>query len=404
MNPDTWKSAFARVRARTEALAAPLSPEDQLLQAHPECSPTKWHRAHTTWFFETFILVKAGIAPVDERWSFLFNSYYEGIGPRHARTRRGLLSRPSHDEIAAYRRTVDGRMMEHLDRVTPAGWPALAPLLALGLAHEEQHQELLLTDILAALYENPLRPAYLREGIIEDGPPAVAPTPSPIPAGSTPFLSFEGGMVEIGATGEGFCFDNEAPRHQRLLHPFALSDRLVNWGQVQAFCRDGGYRTASLWLSDGWDCVITSGCERPRPVVERDGTWEVFGVRGLRPCDPDAPATGLSYYEADAIARWLGARLPDEAEWEHAAGSGQPLLQLFDHAWQWTRSDYAPYPGFAPAAGAVGEYNGKFMVNQRVLRGSSAFTPPGHARLTYRNFWHPPTRFQMTGLRLARDL
>ncbi len=416
MNADpttTLRDRFVRVRARTEALAAPLSPEDQQLQSQPSSSPTKWHRAHTTWFFETFVLAPRGVAPVDPAFAYLFNSYYEAVGPRHARPQRGLLSRPSCTEIAAYRRAVDARVLAVIDRGED---PALAAILALGLAHEEQHQELLLTDALHALAQHPFAPRY------REAAPALASAP---PAALT-FTPFAGGLVTIGHAGEGFAFDNEGPAHRAWLEPFALADRLVTVAEARAFAAEGGYRTASLWLAEGWDRVRAHGRTAPAYVDDRDGAWRVFGLDGPREPDPAEPAVFLDLYEADAIARWLGARLPTEAEWEHAArgawsagnvlaesvaasalrplpSPGGALAQLHGDAWEWTRSSYAPYPGYVAAAGALGEYNGKFMVNQVVLRGGSCFTPPDHARTTYRNFWPADTCFQVTGVRLARS-
>jgi len=398
---------FAMVRRRTEAIAAPLSPEDQQLQSMPSCSPTKWHRAHTTWFFETFLLAPRGVPPVDPRWGYLFNSYYEAVGPRHARPRRGMLSRPSCAEIAAYRATVDGRVIELL-----AGpiTDELAAIVELGINHEEQHQELILTDVLHALAENALRPAYR-------GP---APAPDPAPPPPLTFTGHDGGLVEIGAPDAGFAFDNERPRHKRWLDPFELADRCVSVAEVRDFVRDGGYRTASLWLSEGWDQAQAQGWTTP---AYWDDDGNLFGLDGVRTPSPAEPAAFLSYYEADAIARWMDARLPTEAEWELAA-RGRPVSgpyvddrdpmtsalrprggqrgDWYGDVWQWTASSYEAYPGFAPAAGALGEYNGKFMVNQRVLRGGSCFTPVGHVRPSYRNFWHADTRFQVTGLRVAR--
>jgi ergothioneine biosynthesis protein EgtB len=392
MAPDELTRRFVAVRGRTEALAAPLSPEDQQLQSMPSCSPTKWHRAHTTWFFETFLLAPHGVPTVDAWARYLFNSYYEAIGPRHPRPQRGLLSRPSCAEIAAYRATVDGRIVELLSGGIDE---RTREIVELGLAHEEQHQELILTDALHALGENPIGPAY--RGAVVD---------SPAPRELT-WRRFDGGLVEIGASDDGFAFDNERPRHKLWLEPFELADRCVTVGEVRAFQADGGYGRTSLWLSDGWDAVQQHGWTAPA-YWQEDGT--VFGLDGVRPLDDAEPAAFLSYYEADAIARWMGARLPTEAEWERAA---PPRLgtQIDDprtaalrpgDVWEWTASSYEAYPGYAPAAGALGEYNGKFMVNQRVLRGGSCFTPVGHLRTTYRNFWPPDTRFQMTGLRIAR--
>lgn len=405
---------FVSVRGATERLAAPLSAEDQGLQSMPSCSPTKWHRAHTTWFFEKFLLEPAGEAPHHPGWGVLFNSYYVSVGDRHPRPRRGLLSRPSADEISGYRRAVDERVVRRLQQADAPAIEALRPVVELGLAHEEQHQELLLTDILHALHQNPLRPAYRAAG-------RAPARPVGGPPGPPRFTSFEGGLQVVGApAGGGFCFDNEGPRHRVFLEPFALADRLVTVGEGRAFCREGGYETPSLWLSEGYDWARAGGLRAPL-YLDPDGAG-VFGFDGPREADDDEPLTHVSYYEADAIARFLGARLPTEAEWEVAAASapgggnfleddflralphrGGPLAQLFGDAWEWTSSSYSPYPGYRPAAGALGEYNGKFMVNQQVLRGGSCLTPRRHIRPSYRNFWHPDTRFQMTGIRLARS-
>ncbi len=417
MSPEALIERFLSTRRRTEALAAPLSVEDQQLQSMPSCSPTKWHRAHTTWFWETFLLGPRGIAPVDPRWGALFNSYYQALGPSHARPRRGMLSRPSADEVAAYRATVDGRVVELLG----GGDPALTPIVELGIAHEEQHQELILTDALHALFQSPLQPAY-RTGCKA---PQVQGTTGALHPQT--FSRFDGGVVELGARGdERFVFDNEGPRHRVWLEPFELADRPVTVGEVAAFAADRGYATASLWLSDGWERVQTLGLRAPAYVSGEPDSWRVFGLDGERTPSPAEPAAFLDFYEADAIARWLGGRLPTEAEWEHAAAArpvagnfvdGDParaalrplpaaagsLAQLYGDVWEWTRSSYEPYPGYAPPAGAIGEYNGKFMVNQRVLRGGSCFTPAGHVRSTYRNFWYPDTRFQVTGVRVARS-
>ncbi len=371
-------------RARSLALAAPLSDEDAQLQSMPDASPAKWHLAHTTWFFETLVLAPhlAGYRVFNEAWARLFNSYYESLGPRHARPQRGLLSRPSLAEVKAYRAHVDAALADLLPQA-----PAEARvLIELGCHHEQQHQELLLTDILHAFSCNPLLPAY----------DASAPSPAQAPAQA--WLSHPGGIVEIGHAGDGFAFDNEGPCHPVLLAPFEIANRLVTCGEYADFIASGGYREPLLWLSDGWATVQAQGWQRPAYWME-DG--RVFGLHGAQPMDPVAPVTQLSFYEACAFAEWAGARLPTEFEWE-AACCLPGFANAADQAWQWTRSSYAPYPGFKPAAGAVGEYNGKFMVGQQVLRGGSLATPPGHARPSYRNFFPPAARWQFSGVRLAR--
>ncbi len=413
---DALTARFVEARRGTEALAAPLSPEDQSLQSQPDSSPTKWHRAHTTWFFETFALAPRGVAPFDPRYGFLFNSYYEAVGPRHARPRRGLLSRPSCEEVTEYRRAVDGRVVEMLASASEADLAALAPIITLGVAHEEQHQELILTDILHALSLNPLKPAYRPCSLVRDEGGAAHPAVS--------WRRFEGGLVEVGAAeGDGFAFDNERPRHRAWIDPFELASRAVTVGEALAFMADGGYETPSLWMSAGWDWARANEVTAPGHARVEGGALVVFGVDGERQADAGEPVCFVSWYEADAMARYFGARLPTEEEWEHAA-AGEPLAgnfresgalrprrttstsgvsQLFGDVWEWTRSSYEPFPGYAPAGGALGEYNGKFMVNQRVLRGGSCFSNAAHLRATYRNFWHPDTRFQASGLRLARD-
>lgn len=380
---------YRAVRERTEALAAPLSPEDQVVQSMPDASPAKWHRAHVTWFFETFVLLphQPGYRRFREEFGYLFNSYYEAAGPRHARPRRGMLTRPSAGEVGAYRAHVDAAMAALL-RDPP---PEVLPLIELGLQHEEQHQELLLTDILHALAQNPLQPACdpdWREPDSATGPAA--------------FLEGPEGLVEIGHAGEGFAFDNESPRHRVYLAPYRIADRLVTNGEWLAFMADGGYRSPTLWMSDGWAACQAEGWEAPLYWRKEEGAWLQFTLAGLRPLDPAVPVRHISWYEAEAFARWAGRRLPTEAEWEAAAGL-PGFRDAEGVAWQWTGSAYRPYPGFRPWEGAVGEYNGKFMVGQMVLRGGSLATPPGHARRSYRNFFHPDKRWQFAGLRLAED-
>ena len=417
---------FSETRAATERLAAPLSPEDQQLQSMPSASPTKWHRAHTTWFFEKALLEPAGIEPVDPRYGFLFNSYYESFGPRQARPERGLLSRPTAAEVSAYRSEVDARVVRWLQARDEVELERVRPLIELGIAHEEQHQELILTDILHAFSRNALQPAYRAPDARNSGElraPTRANTPSAAPV--MRFIEHPGGLYEIGGDPKcRFAFDCELPRHKRWLEPFEIGEGLVTVAALEAFIRDGGYRTPSLWLSEGYDFVRANAIEAPLYTSVRDGVLQVFGLRGPRVPSPDEPAAHLSCYEADALARYLGGRLPSEAEWELAArdvaiigsfvesGALHPvparardgMQQVYGEVWQWTSSSYEPYPGYQPMAGAIGEYNGKFMVNQRVLRGGSCLTPARHLRASYRNFWHPDTRFQMTGVRLARDV
>jgi ergothioneine biosynthesis protein EgtB len=409
-------SLFRETRARTESLAARLSPEDQQVQSMPDASPTKWHRAHTTWFFESFVLAPENVAPVKDEYALLFNSYYEAKGPRHPRSARGVLSRPSAAEVAEYRRVVDQRVEDLLRGADSSLLVRIAPLLELGIAHEEQHQELLLTDILDAFFKNPLRPTY----------GAVAPAAEHGKLVELRFVDFDGGFVEIGALEGTFAFDNERPRHKQWLGPFALSDRLVTMRELAAFIREGGYVTPSLWLSEGYDFVRANRIATPMYVSLDDGELRVFSLGGSRPAYDAEPVTHVSYYEADAIARFLGARLPTESEWELAAAqtamegnfaeSGSlcalpadastpcAVKQLFGDAWEWTVSSYSPYPGYKMPFAALGEYNAKFMVSQQVLRGGSALTPARHIRPTSRNFWQPATRFQMSGIRLARDV
>jgi ergothioneine biosynthesis protein EgtB len=391
--------SFRAVRSLSEALAAPLSDADATLQSMPDTSPAKWHLAHSSWFFETFILRDhlPGYRLYDKRWPFLFNSYYEAEGPRHPRAARGMLARPALSEILAYRSHVDDAMAALLARQELAG------LITLGLAHEQQHQELLLTDIKHALWSNPLGPAYV--------PAATAPLDQ-----GTGWIGYPGGVALIGHEDDGFAFDNEGPQHRVLLEPFALAGRLVSNGEWEAFIVDGGYRNASLWLSDGWAWVQQERIAAP--LYWRED--ETFTHAGWQRRDPAAPVTHISYFEADAFATWSGARLPTEFEWEVLA-QGEDLMAgnqldeagailprgsqgLFGDCWQWTRSAYLPYPRYRPAGGAVGEYNGKFMSGQFVLRGASCATPRGHSRASYRNFFYPHQRWQFTGLRLAKDI
>ncbi|WP_375391407.1 ergothioneine biosynthesis protein EgtB [uncultured Sphingomonas sp.] len=409
---DPLAARFAAVRALSLALATPLSDADATAQSMPDASPAKWHLAHTSWFFETFVLRDhvPGYRLHDVRWPFLFNSYYEAEGGRHARDRRGMVTRPTLDEVRAYR--------AHVDAALAAALPGLGPdaqaLVELGCQHEQQHQELLVTDILHLFGENPLEPALW--------PPAPkVPVAMPGPIG---WIEHGGGVVEIGHTGPGFSFDCEGPRHRALLVPHALADRTVTNAEWTAFIADGGYRNPGWWLADGWAWVKAQAIAAPSYWAQRDGGWTRFGLDGRRPIDPAAPVTHVSFYEADAYAAWAGARLPTEAEWEAAAAGADPAggNQLdaagpveprpmgfpgggfYGDVWEWTGSAYRPYPGFRTAEGAVGEYNGKFMSGQFVLRGGSCATPRGHLRASYRNFFYPHQRWQFTGVRLARDL
>ena len=403
---DSLGARFAAVRALTLDLAAPLSDAEATIQPMPDASPAKWHLAHTTWFFETFLLrdYVPGYRPHDARFAYLFNSYYEGEGGRHPRAERGMIARPSLDEVRAYRAAVDAALREAIDDLP-------ADLVALGLQHEQQHQELMLMDLTATFFANPLRPALW---------PATKGSPSALPP---PVRWIEGtqGPVEIGHDGPGFAFDCEGPRHTIWLRRHALADRLVTNADWLGFVEDGGYRNPLLWLADGWAWVGENAVTAPLYWVAGDGGWSRFALDGLRPLDLAEPVCHISYYEAEAYARWAGARLPTEGEWESAAAGTDPSSGnqldaagavrpdpaqsgLSGNVWQWTGSAYLPYPGFAAAPGAVGEYNGKFMCSQMVLRGGCCATPRGHARASYRNFYYPHQRWMFSGLRLARDL
>jgi len=417
----TALAAFAETRTTSTQLAAPLSPEDMLAQSMPDVSPTKWHLAHTSWFFDTFLLrdFDPDYRPFDDRFHYLFNSYYEAEGPRQPRPHRGLITRPSVAEILAYRAHVDAAVTRLADRCGEGDWPRIAAIMELGCQHEQQHQELMLTDIKHVLFQNPFAPAYAK------------PYPKEVRAAAPlGFHNYAGGRLCIGHGGDSFAFDNEGPRHERLLEPYRLGTRLITNAEYYEFVADGGYETPALWLSDGWAKVQEEGWRSPLywHHDEADG-WQMFTLRGRQPINWHEPVSNLSFFEADAFASWAGARLPLEAELEHAVqvqdspgpvndlSSGKlhptrapdptdacPVTQLAGDVWEWTRSAYEPYPRFKPLGGAIGEYNGKFMCNQFVLRGGSFATPAGHWRPTYRNFFPPDARWQFSGLRLAKDL
>jgi len=410
---------FESVRRDSESLAARLTAEDQAIQSMPDVSPTKWHLAHTTWFFETFILARLDPAYriFDPAFAYLFNSYYEAVGPRHPRPQRGLLSRPTVDVVGAYRDHVTAAMSRFIAQAGAEAWGEAAPLVELGLHHEQQHQELMLMDIKHVFSVNPLEPAY-------QAPQPIAAAAAAVP----PRVEFAGGLVEIGHDGPAFAFDNETPRHKVWLEPFALAARPVSCGEYREFIADGGYDRAEFWLSDGWATVQEQAWRAPLYWRCDDGEWSLFTLSGRRRLQPDEPVCHVSFYEADAFAKWTGKRLPTEAEWEAAAvglpvagnfadrnlyhpapdagppSNGLGLRQMFGDVWEWTASPYSAYPRFRAAAGAVGEYNGKFMCNQLVLRGGAAVTPAGHVRPTYRNFFPPAARWAFGGLRLAEDL
>lgn len=407
--PENTVARFVQVRQQTLALCAPLSAEDMQVQSMPDASPGKWHLAHTTWFFEHFILGRdPHYQPLDPAWLYLFNSYYQSVGPMHARPQRGLVTRPSLEQVLEYRRNVEEAVVERLEADDD---PELIQRLLLGLQHEQQHQELLMTDIKHALWCNPLLPTYRASNH--------APTDAALPP--LHFVSGAEGIVEIGHAGEGFAFDSETPRHRALLQPHALANRLVTNAEYLAFVHEGGYREPSLWLSDGWSTVQGEGWQRP--IYWQEDLASEFTLAGVRAIDPQAPVCHLSYFEADAFARWAGVRLPSEAEWESAAAAlpvagnmqeqgyfhpqapsrGEGLQQMYGDVWEWTASPYVGYPGFQPLSGSLGEYNGKFMNGQWVLRGGSCVTPQTHIRASYRNFFPPHARWQFSGLRLGQD-
>lgn len=410
--PTSLRERLAATRALSTELARPLSDEDQVVQAMDDASPAKWHLAHTTWFFEAFLLKRfvKGYRVFDDRFEYCFNSYYESVGPRHPRPKRGLLTRPAAEEVRAYRAFADAALDRLFDSALA---PDAAALIELGINHEQQHQELLLTDILSLFAAEPLKPAYR-----ETGPGVSAGAAAP-----PSWVCFDGGIFAVGHDGNGFAYDNEGPRHEALIRPFKLASRCVTNAEWIAFIADGGYATPTLWLADGWNVVRGQDWRGPLYWEDAEGGAAQMSLNGFRPIDPAAPVTHISYYEADAFARWAGCRLPTEFEWEVAAASvplegrtlasgnlrpvpastGAGLTQMIGDVWEWTGSAYLPYPGFKAAPGAVGEYNGKFMCNQFVLRGGSCVTPEGHIRRTYRNFFYPHQRWQFTGLRLAQD-
>ena len=385
-----WLAAYRTVRAETERRAAPLSEEDQQIQSMADASPTKWHRAHTTWFFEQFVLVPhvPDYQVFDPRFPFLFNSYYVAAGPRHARPERGLITRPTAADVAGYRAHVDAAIAQLIETMPDDNAATVASLLQIGLNHEQQHQELMLTDLLHAFAQNPFDPAYL--------PDWTSPRPH---SGEGGYVKLPSGLRTIGHDEDSFCFDNEQPVHQTYLQPARISRALVTNAEWLDFIADGGYVTPSLWLSDGWSAVESQGWSAPGYWRQVDGSWFTLTLGGLQAVDPALPVCHISYYEADAFARWADKHLPTEFEWEVAARAGI-LDDAFGIVWQWTRSAYLAYPGYRADPGALGEYNGKFMVNQMVLRGSSLATPHGHARSSYRNFFPPPARWQFSGLRL----
>lgn len=410
---------YSLVRRHSESLCLPLATEDYGLQAMPDTSPLRWHLAHTTWFFETFLL-KAFISTYDafhKQFDFLFNSYYQTIGSPYPRAARGLLSRPTTEEVFLYRSHVDAIISNLIENIVDDDWPEVASRITLGCRHEEQHQELMLTDIKYNFFVNPLRPVYRSD--LSDR--------SLAPKGASPlssWISFSGGIYEIGHEGKEFAFDNESPRHRVYIAPYSLASRLVTNAEFFEFIESGGYERAEYWLADGWRTVCEKGWKSPLYYERVDGGWSQFTLGGMRPIVNEEPVCHVSYYEADAYARFRGERLPTEQEWEVGGAAlaplgnfresdflhpqpshdGDRLSQMFGDVWEWTASAYAPYPGYRPAKGALGEYNGKFMANQMVLRGGSCVTPSGHVGATYRNFFYPPDRWQFSGIRLARDV
>jgi ergothioneine biosynthesis protein EgtB len=412
---DALAARYRAVRQETEDLCRPLAVDDYGLQAMPDASPAKWHLAHTSWFFETFLLKAFAPAyrPFHPQFEYLFNSYYEAVGPQFPRPQRGQLSRPTVDEVYRYRAHVDTAMHELLAHADEAGWREIATRVELGCHHEEQHQELILTDLKYCFSVNPLRPAYRTDLLL----------PPDAPATTLEWIEFPAGVYEIGHAGEGFFFDNESPRHRVYLERFALASHLVTNAEFLEFMEAGGYSKPEYWLSDGFRAARERQWSAPLYWERHDRHWWQFTLAGMRPLDESEPVCHVSFYEADAYARFRGKRLPSEAEWEIAASrepiagnlreegflhpspapSGAGIAQLYGDVWEWTRSSYGPYPGYRPAAGALGEYNGKFMANQVVLRGGSCVTPAAHIRATYRNFFYPPDRWQFSGIRLAED-
>lgn len=404
---------FQQVRDFSESLCTTLTAEDYVIQSMPDCSPTRWHLAHVSWFFETFLLQPnlATYTSPDPRYVYLFNSYYNAVGDKYPRPRRGMLSRPTVAEVYQYRAHVDEHVQDLLECADTADFERLEPIVTLGLHHEQQHQELIVTDLKHMLSFNPLHPVYAER------PPEQAAKSAPLA-----WRTFDEGVRWIGHAGDDFAFDNEQPRHRVFIHPFRLASRPVTNGEYLEFMRDGGYARPELWLSMGWATVQEEGWQAPLYWEEHDGDWFNFTLSGFLPVNPSETLTHLSYFEADAYARWAGARLPTEAEWEVAAEGvapsdgnfaesgrfhprtvGSDTSAMFGDVWEWTQSSYSPYPGFRTAPGALGEYNGKFMCNQYVLRGGSCATPRSHIRPTYRNFFPPDARWQFSGVRLASD-